>query len=778
MQSSTAVVLRSAAIILLCTWSAAEAGKKKYKEKAGPPPYEYYRIMGDPVLQWSPADPALRGAGARLDWEFLGAKPIAFEYWSGIDDASGRVASIAVHPTDPAIVYAASASGGLWKTTDAGLTWTPLTDSLPSLNCGWVALDPGDPDIVYLGTGEYATGASGAGLFRSVDAGLTWTQIATSSQVGTTVSRIVVDHADGSIIHVAGNSGITRSTNGGASWSALQLSNVSDVVMHPTNSSILYCGRRSDGVYQSVDSGATWTRLSGGLPTSSDIRRINLALSQSNPLVLYAGIVNSSSGLFGFYKTIDGGANWASMTNTPNYPSPQGNYDHFVGCDPTDENVVYAGGVFPSYAPAGVIKSVNGANTWTDITIGVFGGQLHPDQHCIAFGSDGTVWIGNDGGVWKSTSGGAEWINCNASLAVTQNYQIALHPTDREQLMGGTQDNGTIARYGDTLIWPQVLGGDGGFAAYDRDDPLTFYTTYVRLAIFRFVNGSYNATITGPWAGVDSVGFIAPLVMDPNDTRVLLGGTTRIWRTLNARANPVTWTAISPHINGGSGVLSAIAVARGRSNIIYVGSTSGRLTVTTDTVNWIDRSAGLPLFVAIGDIVIDPADPQHAFVCSYATSGGRVFETFDAGATWVSRTGNLPTGRSGRALAIDWRTVPPRLFVGTGSGVFASYDGGTTWIAENVDLPNVNIGDLQIDALQDYLYVGTYGRGAWRTPLPCLPGDFDFDDVVNADDVPLFVAALLAPTLMSEQLCAGDLNEDGLVNGDDIRLFVVRVLSP
>lgn len=761
-------------LLAVLTAAASTARAEKERSEAGPPPFGYFRIVGDAVPNWRPIGPHERVGGGKLNWTFLGAQPIQNEYWSGDADASGRVPSIAVHPTQPDTAYAASASGGLWKTTDGGAHWTPLTDRLSSLNSGAVAIDPSDPETVYYGTGEWSTGATGDGLFRSTDGGANWTKIATTAQVGSTISRVVVNPSNSLIVHVGGNIGHVRSIDGGNTWSAAQLSNLSDLVINPATPSTLYAGRNSVGVYRSTDDGQTWVRLTTGL-ASSNVRRVNLAISASNPQVLYTGFINPSSGLRGFYQTTNGGTSWSQLVNTPDYPSPQGWYDHFVGCDPTDENVVYAGGVFPSYAVAGVIKSTDGGNSWTDVTIGIGGGQLHPDQHAIAFGSDGAVWIGNDGGVWKSLDGGTSWIDCNATLAVTQNYQIALHPTDVNRLMGGTQDNGTHARFADTLAWSQTLAGDGGFAAYDFDQPTRTYSTYVYLTVYR-QSGFSTTEITGPW-GSDSVGFIAPLIMDPNDAKVLLGGTNRVWRTLNARANPVTWTAISDSTVAGGGVLNAIAVARGASNTIYTGSTTGRVYVTTDAAMWANRSTGVP-GSPVADVVLDPNDWQHVYIASYAAGGARVLETTDAGLNWVSRTGNLPVGLSGRALAVDWRPRTPGLYLGTGVGVYASYDGGATWLAETQTMPNVNVGDLAIDAMNDTLTAGTYGRGAWRTPLPCLRGDVDFDDSVSVDDIPPFVGALLSGTIGADLLCVADMNEDGTLNGDDVEPFVRELLGP
>jgi len=685
--------------------------------KLGPPPPGYVKITGEPVPGWTPADMrvAPRAVSSGLAWSPLGPRPILDEFWSGNDDASGRVVSIAPHPVDPNVIYVASASGGIWKTTDGGQSWAALTDELSILNHGCVALDPSDPETVYAGTGEYTTQSAGDGLFRSTDGGVLWERIATTAQVGGRCSRVVVDPSDPLVIHITGGSGYSRSDDGGGTWTRFLNNSCSDLALKPGDASTVFVARQSDGIYRSVDGGSSLTKLTNGLP-ASDVRRILLAAAPSAPETVYTAIINANNGLRGLYKSVDGGDTWVEMTSTPDFPWPQGWYDAFVGVDPTDADIVYAGGVFPSYAVAGVIKSVDGGTSWNDITFGSGGfSQLHPDQHAIAFGPTGTIWIGNDGGVWKSDDDGFTWTNCNATLTVTQNYNVAIHPTDPMQVMGGTQDNGTVARDLPSDAWPQIVAGDGGFLAYDFNEPERRYTTYVRLVIFRIDNGGF-ADITGPWeADGDPVNFIAPLVMDPNDPHTLLGGTNRIWRTNDAHTS-ANWTAISTTSVSNGGTINAIAVAVGAPDTIYSGSSNGALYVTTDAATWQNRSAGLP-GGSISDIVVDPENPAAAFVSYYNSSGARVHRTDDLGVTWSNATGDLPVGVAARALAIDWRFDPLVLCIGSGSGVYCSFDAGATWIKDGLDLPNVNIGDLVIDPASGTIVAGTYGRGAWRAML-------------------------------------------------------------
>lgn len=751
--------------------------REKNTPKYGPPPPGYVRILGGAVPAWDAS--YLRMETPRSNpWTLLGPRPIVYEYWSGDDDASGRVVSIAPHPTDPDIVYIASASGGVWKTVDGGVSWQPMSDELASLNHGAITLHPNDPDTVYVGTGEYTTGSLGDGLFRSTDGAVNWERLADTSEVGEQCSKIVVDPLNPLRIHVTGDAGYARSTDGGYSWSWQLAGAASDLVVNPNDPNIVYVGMHGDGIYRSTNGGDSFSKLTSGLPTS-DVRRIILAISPSNPSVLYAAFINSNAGLRGMYRTGNGGNSWTRKSNTPNFPYPQGWYDACVAVDPNDENIVYAGGVFPTYAEAGVIKTTNGGDSWTDITISPIAGQLHPDMHAIAFGPDGTLWIGNDGGVWKSVNAGQSWINTNPTLTVTQNYQIALHPTDQNQIIGGTQDNGTVGRELDVLEWPQVLSGDGGFAAYDHATPARQYVTYVYLSVYRLYGGDW-ANISGPWSN-DPRNFIAPLVMDPQDPDTLLGGTNRVWRTQNA-SGAASWTAISGTSVSDGGTLNAIAIAATASNTIYTGSSTGAVYVTTNASSWYNRSSGLPSG-EVSDICIDPNDPGVAYVSYYNRYGARVLRTASYGNSWNDVTGTLPGGVDASALAVDWTWDPPYLYVGSGAGVYESSDHGANWTKDGSDLPNVNIGDLKIDEVRRTITAGTYGRGAWRKllPSPDLVGDVNCDGFVDFGDINPFVLALIDPAGYASQypdcdIMRADIDEDGEADFGDINPFVALLL--
>jgi hypothetical protein len=268
--------------------------------------------------------------------------------------------------------------------------------------------------------------------------------------------------------------------------------------------------------------------------------------------------------------------------------------------------------------------------------------------------------------------------------------------------------------------------------------------------------------------------------MDPVDSGWLYGGTNRVWRTVRADED-ATWTVISNTDVAGGGTLNAIAIAPSRRQTIYTGSSTGRVFVATHVPNWSDRSAGLPEG-EISDICIDTHDDARAYVAFYNTTGPRVLHTDNHGVAWTDVSGALPDGVAARALEVDWRFNPPRLYVGSGAGVYESVDAGATWSKDGTDLPNVNIGDLKIDRTRWTLTAGTYGRGAWRKQLPFPPGDLNCDDAVDFGDINPFVLALSNPAAYDVAFpgCAywnADINNDGAVNIYDINPFIALLNS-
>ncbi|MCB9840113.1 MAG: hypothetical protein H6809_00495 [Phycisphaeraceae bacterium] len=759
------------------------------EREMGPPPYEYIRILGnaEPGWQWGAS-----AVDAGMSWEFVGPRPMSSEYWSGQANAGGRVNSIAPHPVDPNTAYIATAGGGLWKTTDGGANWSALTDELASLVGGAVALDPVDPEVVYFGTGDMKGGANGGGLFRSLDGGQTWVMIGTTGQVGTRINSIAIDPTNTSVIHLGTNGGYRRSLDGGQTWQTPLSGSTWHVRLSPVDPMVVYLARSNQGVWRSTNGGSTFAQLGGGLPAGTS--RIELAIAGSDPDRLVAAFISGSSSV-GLYRTDDGGETWIQIglgTPAESFCAPQCWYDAYVGIDPTNPDRMFVGGVDQQYADAGILRSTNAGLSWAEVARGPLTVRVHPDHHTIAWGPTGIIWEGNDGGVYKSTNGGDTWQNLNATLGAALLYDIEVHPTSVERMLGGTQDNGTPERTGPSDVWPQTQVGDGGFSVIDPTVTNRRYTTYVYLSVSRWTNNS-STNISSPDWDDDPVNFIAPLVGDPNAPQTLLGGTNRIWRTLNATqtGSRPTWTAISTDAVGAGSTINAIAVAPGNSSVIYSGSRSGKVFVTTDAATWADRSAGLPSG-QISDIIIDPAAPGTAYVSFFNTSGTRVLRTENFGQTWMNMTGTLPSGARTGSLEVDFDLPVPVMYVGTGAGVYTSRDSGLTWVKDNDTLPNVNVTDLQIDRANRTIAAATYGRGAWRadllagcgadlttTALAGAPGYGVPDGIVSSDDFFYYLTEFGAGNLAVADLTTGAVPgqagygvPDGVLSGDDFFFYL------
>lgn len=682
------------------------------------------RLSGAPATRLRLDAASSTGPGG-LAWDALGPAPMYGDYWSSGQQTSGRVSCIAVDPTNGQVAYVAAAQGGIWKTVNGGTSWTPITDGLPSIASGWVAIDPSDTDILYYGTGEqhYSVDSFyGDGLFRSTDAGASWTKLADNSVVGSYIARVRIKPGDPNTLFVGGSIGFVRSTDGGSTWSnTLPVGWCDDVAVHPAAPDSVFVTTLANGVYLSTDGGGTWSLVQNGLPTTG-IDRGHIVIAPSNRNVMYASFATGSGHLAGFYKSVDAGDTWSELLSVPEYLGGQGWYDQCLVVNPTSANLVLAGGLYPYDASVkGVIRSTNGGSSWTDVTGGSPAvNYVHPDQHVLTYGPDGALWLGNDGGVWKSLNNGTSWSPRNDGLNITQFYTVGLHPTDPNDLLGGTQDNGTV-RYAGASLWPQLATGDGGPVLYERNAPNFFYSTYVFLTyLSRFDAGVYLGDVTGPWqANGDPADWAnGPLVEDPNAPGTLYVGTNRVYRSTN---NGAAWSLVSGPVVDGGGVLLGLAVASGLPNRIYTSSSDGAVFVTNDLVTWHDRSAGLPVSRSLTNVVVDPDDPDHAWVSVDHSTGPRVLRTLDAGLTWSNRTGDLPAGVRGLALAVDFRPDVERAYLGTDYGVYTSLDSGLTWVESVNGMPKLAVFDLAIDGANDFLVAATHGRGMYRSSLDRVP---------------------------------------------------------
>lgn len=638
-----------------------------------------------------------------------------WEFWgpSSTDDGwLGRIHAIAVNPTTPSTLYIGHAKGGVWKSTDSGATWANLTDNLSSQVVGCLALDPVNPNIVYLGTGEeYFAGntASGVGIWRSTDAGATWTLYGNSTFGGRRINEIVIDPSNGNHWIVSCDAGIYTTTDGGSSFVQRLSGTASALVMDPTTPQTLYCalgypfgGTASNGVYKSVNGGTNWVLTSTGLPTGTAAGRIELALCNSSPQTLYCVVADPSSYLVkGVYKTTNGATSWAATTAPPADPYGQGWYDLCIAVNPSNANQVMIGAVRVNY-------STNGGTSWTTTDPG------HTDHHKLLFANGaGRIYLGQDSGLYYETTIGGSWSKLNTGRGTMEYYDLDVHPTNPGILAAGAQDNATQVRNGTNSPYINVIGGDGFRTAFNRTTGSFFLGEIYYASVYKV------DTTTFGWSSVfsrgsDPANWNSPLVADRQNTNRFYVGTNKVYKS-DSSGSSGSWTAISPNLTSSTGnTLTEIAPSPSNNNYIYVGANDGYVNVTTNGgTTWTNRTAGLPTR-EIDGFAIDPTTPTTAFVCLSGYGSGHVYKTIDAGATWTNYSGNLPDAPCS-ALVINPLNTS-QLIVGTDVGVFITSD-GTTW-SKLGTLPSTWVTGLQANATTGYLTACTYGRGCWRMPLP------------------------------------------------------------
>ncbi len=652
--------------------------------------------------------------------------------WLGPGNIGGRVRALVVHPTDPNRMWVGSVGGGIWATTNAGTTWAPVDDFMANLAVATLAMHPADPTTLYAGTGEgfyNSDGLRGAGVFKSVDAGVHWAQLpATNTSSWYYVNRLAIHPAVTQTLLAATGSGLWRTVDGGTNWTQVSAAalGILDVDFDPTNGNRAVAGGWSAQAWYSVDGGQTWNSATG-LPTAGAAwsARVELAYAPSSPGTVYAS-VNVNSGEI--WKSIDGGQSYTRVSTGFNYLGSQGWYDNIIWVDPANANLVVVGGI-------DLWRSVNGGGTLTQISQWQQApASAHADNHAIVpvlgYGAaNHTLLIGNDGGLYRAndiTASPVVWQALNNTFGVTQFYGAAGNAATGV-IVGGTQDNGTLRYSGNPEGWTAMFGGDGGFSAADPTDSNYFYGEYVYLQIHRSTDGGVSAGyidtgLTDATNPTPCANFIAPFILDPNNPNTLLGGGCSLWRSVNAKAPAPTWAVIRSGTSGNP--ISAIAVAPGHSNLIWVGYNNGDVYTTTTgtsaTPTWTQvdtNGVGLPgRYVA--RITLDPADANRAFVTFGGFSAGNVWGTPDGGLTWTNLSGTggtaLPSAPV-RSLVLN-PNVPNWLYAGTEVGVFTSEDGGATWHLPQDGPANVSVDELfWLDA--NTLVAVTHGRGLYLTRL-------------------------------------------------------------
>lgn len=678
---------------------------------------------------------------------------------------SGRIGDIAVAP-DKKTWYVGIASGGVWKTENAGTTWSSIFDGQQDVySVGTVVLDPKDPNTVWVGTGENNAQRSvsyGNGIYKSEDGGRSWRNMGLKESEH--IGRIAFDPRDSKVMYVAaqgplfsegGERGLYKTTDGGETWTKIlggtRWAGVNDVLVDPANPDVLLAstwqrhrhffgylaGGPESGLHRSTDGGKTWKPV-GVVPSGEG--RIGLARSPSHPHIVYA-IVEAAGGRGGTFRSDDGGVSWRRQGSY----STIGLYYQEIFVDPVNPERVYSMDVR-------TMVSNDGGRTFGPL--GEAG--KHVDNHALWADPDDPdhLLIGSDGGLYESFDGGSTY-KFFANLPLAQFYKIDI---SREMpfylVCGGTQDNysfcGPTRTNNDNGIrnsdWFVTNGGDGFQSRVDPADPNTIYAESQNGGLVRFDRrtGEGINIVPQPAHGEPASrwNWDSPLIISPHNRTRLYYGSQRLWKS-NDRGD--SWTAISPDLTRNLsrpelkmqgrvwsvdavsrntstafyGNLSAIVESPRVAGLIYVGTDDGLIQVTeNDGASWrrIDRLPGVPDTSYIADLFASAHDDNtvYASVINYQRGDFKpyVLRSTDRGRTWTSIAGNLPARGSVHVIAEDPK-MKGLLFAGTEFGVFVSFDDGARWTQMRGGLPPISVRDIAIHPEMDDLVVATFGRGAF-----------------------------------------------------------------
>jgi photosystem II stability/assembly factor-like uncharacterized protein/DNA-binding FrmR family transcriptional regulator len=675
----------------------------------------------------------------------------------------GRALAVTGVAGDPETYYFGAVAGGVWKTANGGLTWTPMTDKTGIMSVGAIAVAPSDPNVVYVGTGESCIRGNisyGDGMYKSVDGGKTWTHIGLEDSQH--IARIVVHPQNPDILYVAalghayGSNdmrGVFKSNDGGKTWQKILFKDNKtggiDLVFDPNNPHILFAalweaqrtpwgltsGGPGSGLYRSSDDGATWKRLEGhGLP-SGVLGRIGVSVSGADGNRVYA-IIEAEKG--GIYRSEDAGESW-ELINPDHRFTQRAWYFHHIFADPKNVDMVYV-------LNTGVSRSKDGGKTFEFVR------APHGDNHGLWIDAMHPQWmiVGNDGGASVSHDAGKSWTT-QYNQPTAQFYHVAADNAVPYRVYGAQQDNSTVAiasRSDDFAIdrpdWYDVGGGESGYVVPDPRNPDVVYAGSYDGFISRFDKKNSQVQDISAWplnpmgAGAAELKhrfqWTAPILISPNDASVLYHGGEAVFKTTD---NGMTWTAISGDLtrndkskqqsSGGPltqdntsveyyDTVFALAESPVEKGVIWVGTDDGLVHVTRDGgqhwANVTSKEFGEWSLVSIIEASSHAGGTAYVAVDRHKLDDYRpyIFKTVDYGKSWAKITSGLP--ESGYAHAV--REDPKRkglLFAGTENGIYVSFDDGAHWQSLRMNLPATPIHDLTVK--NDDLIVATHGRSFW-----------------------------------------------------------------
>lgn len=692
----------------------------------------------------------------------------------GPGNIGGRFNVLTKSPTTNSTLYAGATNGGLFKSTDDGTNWNPIFDDLAYLAIGSMAIDPQNENTLYVGTGDKNFGGGshiGNGIYKSSDAGTTWSQIGLE-QTGI-VTEVVLHPTNQQTIYAAtlGNPyektterGVYKSTDGGTTWNNILFlsdsSGVMDLIMDPNNPDILYAsgfnrinlpfkskvsGPESK-IYKTINGGTSWTQLTNGLPTTAE-SRVGLAMSSTNSNTLYS-IYVAADGLnvLDIFKSTDAGLNWTALNATDNgldYDA-LGGFGWYFGeiyINPfNDDHIVITG--------VEMYHSTDGGNSWSQNVPDWWTYEVHADKHDVLFLSANTYIIATDGGLYKTIDNGITWTDIE-NMPVTQFYHIAVDPNQSEVYGGGAQDNGTMSGNANSFnLWNRLYGGDGFRLTYlEQQDPNAMYVE-TQNGNINHLDGNGNQTDVSPDLFEDRTNWDTPYIVNENDGELFVG-TSKV--SVMASAPYGGYTPISEDLTKvGLGTsagtdrrhtITEIEQATYNSDILMVGTSDGLVWRGDRTSSWEFSNVTTPDLPNryVTGIKSSPNPNDNFYVCysgyTLNDNSSYIYKTTDLGQTWIDISGDLPNLTVNDILIVPGQN-DDYIFAALDGGVYFTENGGVNWDYLGLNLPFVTARELKLDIPNSKLICGTYSRSMYSYDVSWIDNlDADYTGIkTNAEN--------------------------------------------
>jgi photosystem II stability/assembly factor-like uncharacterized protein len=708
------------------------------------------RSFPDAAMSISAYDNAMQTAKTMMETQSNQRSGFASNWTTeGPNNIGGRVNTIAVNPQNEQVIYIGFSRGGVFKTIDGGATWKPIFDKQPYLSIGDIELDPSNPNTIYVATGDPNIGyysSIGDGVWKSTDAGATWTNIGLKNQ--RIISRFEVNPKNNQIMYAAAmgisfqknkDRGVYKTTDGGATWTqklfVSDSTGVCDFMMDPQNPNVIYASTwdrvRSNntnivagngaGVFKSTDGGDNWTKLSNGLP-SGRFSRTGITMFEKNPNILFAVFVaDKSFEPEGIYRSTNAGASWEKLSNEFKIGGDNSNafggfgwYFGQIRVNPKDANDIYLLGV-------NLWRSKDGGVTWLMAGPPWWSYEVHADKHDMAYTPSGKILLATDGGAYISKNDGLNWEDIE-NIAATQFYRVAYNPNEPSLYYGGAQDNGSTEGNQKYSEWDRLYGGDGFQTRFDPKRPDTrFYETQFGDIAYTTDNENFTGIVSTE-ISAERRHWDCPYFLSTHQDGIIYIASQRVWKgTYDPNADPfiVNWKSISNDLSdndGKPGVGNSITTLEESTlekNLLFAGTADANLWKSSGTnATWQNISAGLPNRY-ITKVLPSAYNKNTVFV---SLSGYREFEetphiwrSDNQGTNWKNISGDLPPVAINDILSLE-NNRDSVLFAATDSGVYFTKNGGKNWLRLGGNMPLIPVFDIEYNPVLNQIVAGTYAR--------------------------------------------------------------------